>query len=105
MASESFLECGVELVQRETGEKAQTAHVDGQNGYPAKRGQARSGQHGSVASKNQQELRRVGHTDARLAVGAVWQSSSYFFVKNGGDTANLKPLQQRWNDDGKLSAA
>ena len=70
----------MQFFQRETGKKAQAAHIDGQDGNPARGGQAGGGEHGAVAAKHEKKLRSVSYALARLALRAVRQAVGCLLV-------------------------
>src|SRR5215472_7898419 len=56
LASEDLLKGWIKLFERETGQKAEAAEIDGENGYAAWSGFSGGGQDGSVSAEHQQQF-------------------------------------------------
>ena len=94
MALQGVIESRVQLFQSEAGQEAQAAHIDWQDRNSAWGRQTRGGEHGAVASKHKQKLRRVCHAFASLTFRIVGQRTSRLFVNEGLYAVRFEPFQQ-----------
>ncbi len=67
-AGKSFFEGGVEFIHREAGEKAEAAHVDGENGNAAGSGDTRGGKKSTIAAENEKNIGLIGELFARVTL-------------------------------------
>jgi hypothetical protein len=56
MTRERFFECGIHFLQRETGQEAEAAEIDGQYGNSFWSCFARGGEQSAVSPKNEQQI-------------------------------------------------
>src|SRR5579872_3747689 len=104
-ARESFLEGGVEFFDGETGEEAETAHVDRENGDAARGGYARGCKQRAVAAQDDEDLSLVGEFLAGECFGRVGKRRGGLFVVDDAEAASLQPLKELRNDGGKIQSA
>src|SRR5256885_1076058 len=105
MALQGVVKGRVQLFQSKAGKETQTAHIDGQDGNPARGGQTRGSKHGAVTPKHEQKLRGVRHALASLTFRTIRQTVSRLFVDKNFYAMRFKPLQQWRNNNGEVRTA
>ena len=95
LACQRFFERRVKFLERETGEKAEAAQVDGQNRDAARGGFARGGQERAVPSENQEQVRFGGELSAsEPSRGSVVQGLGGFQVVKSVVAPGGQPFEQ-----------
>jgi hypothetical protein len=102
---QGFFESRIEFVNGETGEKAEAAHVDGENRDTPRGSDTRGGEKRAVTAEDEKEVGLASDLVAGKPVSGSGEGAGGFFIVDDAQAVLGKPFEKRRDDDGEIRAA
>jgi hypothetical protein len=104
-AGQGFFESGIEFVDGETGQKAETAHVDGENRDTARSGDTCGSEERAVTAEDEKKVGLGSDLVAGKCAGGSREGAGGFFIVDDVQAALGEPFEKSRDDDGEVRTA